>query len=226
MPAYPINPNDRLYVTLRDIRQRVSVLEAQMANRVATNPSSGGSVFDSNVLWNSAMESGITNWVVGRFLSGYTAPDRPVGSVEGSNPLAGIQSLRIDESANAASWTSWFPTNNNANVQVGSDVFATAPGEQWRLSAMVRATQPSGGAQVIAMCGTTPVDAQSLAGANTNWVIASSSALTAGVTVTLDGLATVPAGRNYIGFLCVANGIAPAVPWTWWMDTCVMQRKL
>jgi hypothetical protein len=214
---------------VRDIRQLkldVKALQLNVATLGGQPSGTPGSVFDANVLWNGSMESGFTSWVVGRFLSGYTSPDHPVGSVESADPLAGLQSLRVDESANAASWTSWFPTNNIANVQIGSDVFATAPGDVWRLSAKVRATVASGGAQVIAVCGTAAADAQQVAGANTNWVIASSAALTPGVPVTLDGLATVPAGRNFIGFLVVANGIPPTAPWSWWMDECVMQRKM
>lgn len=220
MPAYPAAPD--LAAIIRDHTRRIKALEVQMANLTGGTPGgSPGSTFDANVLWNGSFESGAIDWTVGYWTgtSGHMF-------TENANPLAGLHSARVDESANSATQAWWRPTGGSV---AGQDVFATTPGEQWQLKATVRSTQPIVNARLVGVCGTIESDCYGIFG-NQSYVSASALSLPGGPTITqMSGIVTVPASRNFITFVFrmgVDDTPPPAVPWSWWLDECVLQRKL
>lgn len=216
MPDYPTPP--RFTDKLSDHERRIGLLEIKVASKLAQGTSAAPLMYDSNVVGNSGMEAGAAGW---RAL--YSTGALGVLSVETASPLNELSSLRVDEAASQYSRVYW----RGAGAPVlNSDVFATAPGEVWRLSALMRASADVPSGQLVASCGTTAADVFGNLSAQT-WVVAASVPLAAGVVTALSGTITVPATRNFIGFMAVGStATIPAAPWAWWLDDAVLQRRL
>ena len=206
---------------IRSLKARVRTLEVKVANLGPQPGGSPGSTFDSNVIWNGSMESGITGY--GRL---FFAGSIGVPYVEDANPLSGLRSLRVDEQASSSTDLIWCPTSNHSAPTVGSDVFATAPGEVWQVMGTMRSSVDTTHARINALCGLTAGACYGLS--NVTYVAAADLSLTAGVITQFTGQITVPASRNFITFGCNADNRTgtSAVPWSWWLDEVVLQRKL
>jgi hypothetical protein len=218
MPLYPTPPN--IVAEIRSLQKRVSLLERQMANLRGAGGGGGGPVYDSNVIWNGSMESGTSGWGLG-----YGNGTGGTIAVESANPLNGLRSLRMDEHANSGTEVWWNPTGG---ALAGSDVFATAPGEQWLLTATLRSTVPITHAQLVGICGTVESDCYGLFG-NQTFVSAADVPLTANTITPVSGLITVPASRNFVTVMVLAgknDSPMPTVPYSWWLDDVSLQKKL
>ncbi len=207
---------------IADLRQRLSTLEATVANGGV--PVGPGPTFGPNVLTNGDMESGIASWP-GRFLFG---PVGSTASVETVAPLDGVRSLRVDEVANALTFIGWLPSGNTSAPVVGSDVFFTTGGDVWLFTGTMMTSVATAHAQLIGVTGPTPVDAVNLAGATTTWTLATDIPLAAGVPGTFVGEVTVPPGHNYIGFVLAPTSTLaiPTSAWTWWFDDASLQVQI
>ena len=223
---YPAKPD--VVALLKRMQADIAMLKTKVANLGAQPGGTPGDVYDGNVLFNGRFEGGYqTTWMPGRFVAGYGGANQPKFSIEEADPLDGLRSFRADELASAASWMVWLPSHQIGAPIVGQDVFATAPGEQWRCTAKLRSSVNVSNANTICMTGATPLDAVSLDnGGTATWVRAVDTPLVGGVTTDVDGTAVIPAGHHYVGFAIVGATIPPATPYTWWCDGLTMQRKL
>lgn len=221
MPNYPTPPS--FLADIRDLKNRVAILEAQMANRTGPGTDTGAPAYDGNAIWNGAMESGMTGWArvyaaVGSL--GTTVP-------EVSDPLDGLVSLRENESASSATRIFWLSNSTTAAPLVGDAVFNTAPGDVWRLTCAIRSNIAVPDAKLYASVGDTAANVYGLPGfTNTTWLQAAALPLTAGGITTLTGNITVPASRSFIGLHVTAAETPPGVNWSWWLDDVTLQRKL
>jgi hypothetical protein len=217
---YPVPPD--LAALLRDMQRDIKNLQAKVANLGPQPVGSPVAAFDANVIWNGGCESGKTGW--GRSFNTGTLG---VTSVEAADPLDNLYSLRVDEQASSSTRIVWFGSGNASNAIPGDNVFATAPGEQWQIQALLRSTVDTTHAKIYGVCGTTPADCFGIFGAQT-YVAAADVPLVAGTVTALSGLITVPATRNYVAFSVSPDDAAGSsgVPWSWWLDDVVLQRKL
>lgn len=215
MATYTVPPD-----LARDIRQMkldIKTLQVKVANLGAQPSGTPGTVWDANVVWNGGIESGLTGWVRTLFA--------PI-IVESADPLDQLRSLRVEEAAGAQTAVTWLPGGNSASPTPGNDVFATAPGDIWRLQCLARATVATTDTQLVAAMGNTAADVFALPGANTTWTTVSTVALSPNVIAPLLGNVTIPASRNFIGLFVYGAFTAPTPAWKWWLDDVALQRKL
>lgn len=180
-----------------------------------------------NVITNPDMEppQDIAGWTV-QYILGYTGGMKGTESIETASPLAGTQSLKTAELANAASWVQWIPSGNGSSPVVGEDIFETAPGEVWAAYALMRASAAMPGLKLIATTGPTPANLVQPAGGATTWTSFADIPCDANQTVLIGGEVTVPAGGNYIGLIAVAGNTGiPTSAWSWWLDEVWLWRK-
>jgi hypothetical protein len=219
MPAYPKPPSSARIIatTVRRIKQ----LEAQLATRTVAGYAAG--TYAANSVTNPTVETDIAGWVPATWVGGQ-------GTLAASTvaPLVGGQSLRVTENPAGSTTVAWCPTGNTAAPTVGTDVFATSEGEQWLVSAVMRAnTDPAGNSVVYAVYGTSPQDCYAQNYADQNWVGGAVSSLPAGQTQTMTGLTTCPSSRFYVTFAVTADDLGGTPgPWTWDMDSMTLQKKL
>jgi hypothetical protein len=213
MPRYATRPT--ITAQVHDHELRLRRLEIAMATRVYSGTTPPPTpVWDVTPMTNPDFEGGLTGWAAG------TGPG--VLHLDVSAPIAGTRSARMDEPAFGATRLRWVGTNNTTDPRVGVDVFHTAPADIWRISARVKVTTPVSGMAVGVVAGATPADCYTGTGA---WLQADSQPVGVGVTLTLSGQVTIPAGRNYVTFEARPSGPTGGA-WSWWIDTVAMQRKL
>lgn len=215
MPKYPAAPD--LAAIVRKLQFDVKTLQVQVANLGAQPGGTPGTVWDANVIWNGGIESGSTGFVRTLFA--------PI-TVDEANPLDQLRSLKISEAAGAQTAVQWLPGGNAGSPTPGNDVFATTPGDIWRLQCLARATVATADTQIVAAMGNTAADVFALPGANTTWTAVSTVALAPNVITPLLGNITIPASRNFIGLFVYGAFTAPTAAWQWWLDDVALQRKL
>ena len=217
------NPLDELRRRVSDLEHRVNLIT------LGGSPGSGNfTQYGPNVISNGDIESGSTGWS----RSFWTGTLGTV-SVETTAPLDGLRSLKISEAASSSTRITWLPSGNATSPTVGTDVFATSPGDVWLFNALMQSSVSTTHAKLYGFCGNTPPDCFALQpnGGATTWVAAVDVPLTAGVPTTLSGTLTVPTGGlgyNYIAFNCSPDDAAAAsgVAWSWWLDNVSLQKKI
>ncbi len=230
MPAYPTRPD--LGRRINDIERRLSVVEAQLANRTnqagggggGTRGDNSGDVYDANVIFNSGFENGgLAGWQQQYY--GGAAPGSL--NLETAAPLNGLRSLRSDEQADSDSRYFFFIDGHPTRTPIESSALAVQPGQVWLISALLRASVPTVGAEIGVACGVTYTDAFAVDGGNTTWITAAVHDLDGSSVASLAGTITIPPGHNYMAFWAAGTGTPrPTVPWSWWLDNASMQMKL
>jgi hypothetical protein len=225
MVAYPTAPS--IVADIRKLKADVRQLQIQVAGRVPLGPASGAPVYDANVLSNGGIESGVVGWGRGLWSGGGT---QGVLDLDEANPMDGLRSLRMNEAANTRTFLNWRPAGEHSAPVVGVDVFATSPGDVWKISGTMRSTVTVPGAALVGACGAAAADCYDVlnTGGGFTAVTAATLTLTAGVVTLLSGTITVPAGRNFIGFECfgTVGGSEPSTAWAWEIDSVSLQKKL
>lgn len=224
MPLYvkPPSPVD-LPRKVRELERRLAIVESRLAYVSSAPTAVSGDVYDANKLWNGAFESGLVGWQTA-WWSGNADPHRFY--TDGSNPLDGQYSGALDMCAGGA-MEIWWRVGWGTSVS-GTDVFPTAPGKQWQLSALVRSSVDIQHARLDGLAGNAEADCYSL-GANTTFVPAIDVPLSAGVATTLSGLITIPASRNFITIgvrIGLDDSPLPSADYTVSFDNVVLRAKL
>lgn len=214
--------------TLDQLSRRVADLEYRL-NLLTVGGSGGGgntTQYGPNVLSNGGFESGTTGW----FPAGWIGTQATL-AIETVSPLDGLDSLKLAEVASSSTRVGYLPSGNVSAPTIGVDVFPTAAGDTWLLSALCQASAAITHARLYGFCGATPSDCYGLVGANTDWVQAVDIPLTAATPSLLQGTLVVPAGRSYITFSASLGDFGntatvPGSAWSWLMDNVSLQQKL
>jgi hypothetical protein len=211
---------------LAKLTRRVSDLEKQVRSLQFGQTIGGGNTtqYSQNVITNGDIESGVTGWA----RSFFTGTIGTV-SVETTAPIDGLDSLKISEAASSSTRITWLPSGSSTNPTVNTDVFPTAPGDVWLITAQMQATVATTHAKIYAFCGATPANCYALPSAGITVAVAAADIpLTANVVSTLQGTITVPASMNFLTFNCSPDDAAgtPAAPWSWLLDTVSLQLKV
>jgi hypothetical protein len=220
MPAYP-KPVSSATIIATTVR-RVKQLEAQLATRTVAGYTAG--TYAANSISNPAVETDLAGWLV----TLWRGAGQGSLTVNTATPLAGGQSLRVNEQASSASILGWCPGGDPANPVIGQDVFATVEGDQWFVSATMRAnTDPAGNSVLYAVYGVTPASCYQSNYADQQYVAGTAASLPAGQPQTLTGLTTCPSDRFYVTFAASADdGGGPPTAWSWDIDGMSLQKKL
>jgi len=208
---------DELSRKLSDLTRRVTSLEGGAAG----SPGSPD-LYTPNVISNGDMESGSAGWALIFFFgaSGATL------SVETVAPEDGLRSLKATEAAASSSRLTWIPTGSTTSPTVGTDVFTCAPGQTWLISALMQSTIATAHARIYALGGASPSDCYG--GGGGTFLTAADIPLAPATPTVLQGTVTVPAGMNYLTFVCAADDGATSAggAWSWLLDDVSLQRRL